>query len=95
MHQFSPNLFWDVNPNDIDMEEHAAFIVHRVLEYGLIEDWNYILSYYGMSRILFMVLQYRSLDPKALSFISAITKTPKENFRCYTTIQLNQQHWNY
>lgn len=89
MHQFSPNLFWDINTNDIDMEEHAAFIVHRVLEYGLIEDWNYILSYYGMSRILFMVLQYRSLDPKALSFISAITKTPRENFRCYTTMQFN------
>ena len=95
MHQFSPNLFWDINSNDIDIEEHATFIVQRVLEYGLIEDWNYILSYYGLSRILSMALQYRSLDPKALSFISAITKTPKENFRCYTTIQLNQQHWNY
>lgn len=95
MHQFSPNLFWDINSNDIDIEEHATFIVQRVLEYGLIEDWNYILSYYGISRILSMALQYRSLDPKALSFISAITKTPKENFRCYTTIQLNQQHWNY
>ncbi len=95
MHQFSPNLFWDINPNDIDMEEHAAFIAHRVLEYGLIEDWNYILSYYGISHILSMALQYRSLDPKALAFISAITKTPRENFRCYTTRQLIQQHWNY
>ena len=77
------------------MEEHAAFIVHRVLEYGLIEDWNYILSYYGISHILSIALQYRSLDPKALAFISAITKTPRENFRCYTTRQLIQQHWNY
>lgn len=95
MHQFSANLFWDVNSNDIDIEEHASFIVHRVLEYGKIDDWNYILSYYGLSRILTMTLQYRSLDPKALAFISAITKTPRENFRCYTTLQLNQQHWNY
>ena len=56
---------------------------------------NFVLINTKQGCFLFMVLQYRSLDPKALSFISAITKTPKENFRCYTTIQLNQQHWNY
>ena len=95
MHHFSSNLFWDINPNDIDIEEHASFIVQRVLEYGRIEDWNYILSHYGISRILSITLQLRSLDSKALAFISAITKTPKENFRCYTTKQLNQQHWDY
>lgn len=95
MNHFSSNLFWDINPDNIDIEEHASFIVQRVLEYGTIEDWNYILSYYGISRILSIALQLRSLDPKALSFISAFTKTPRENFRCYTTKQLNQQHWDY
>ena len=85
MKEFSSNLFWDVNPDNIDIEEHASFIVQRVLEYGLLEDWNYILSYYGISRILSLALQFRSLDPKALAFISAITKTPRENFRCYIT----------
>lgn len=95
MKHFSSNLFWDINQNDIDMEEHASFIVQRVLEYGTMEDWNYVVSYYGISRILSITLQLRSLDPKALAFISAITKTPRENFRCYTMMQSNQQHWNY
>ena len=27
----------------------------------------------------------RTLEPKALSFISLISHTPKEEFRCYTT----------
>lgn len=95
MKNFSNNLFWDINPNDVDMEEHASFIVQRVLEYGTTEDWNYILSYYGLTRILSLALQFRSLDPKALAFLSVISKTPRENFRCYTTRRLNQQHWNY
>lgn len=95
MKNFSSNLFWDIDSNNIDMEKHASFIVHRVLEYGMIEDWDYILSYYGLSRILSIALKFRSLDPKALAFLSAITKTPRENFRCYTTKQLSQQHWNY
>lgn len=95
MKELSSNLFWDVNANDIDIERHASFIVQRVLEYGLMEDWNYILSYYGISRILSLALRFRSLDPKALAFISVFTKTPRENFRCYTTTQLSQQHWSY
>lgn len=41
MKNFSSNLFWDIDPNNIDMEKHASFIVHRVLEYGTIEDWDY------------------------------------------------------
>lgn len=95
MKHFSSNLFWDINQNDIDMEEHASFIVQRVLEYGTMEDWNYVVSYYGISRILSITLQLRSLDPKSLAFISAITRTPRENFRCYTMMQSNQQHWSY
>ena len=95
MKNFSNNLFWDVNPDDVDMEEHASFIVQRVLEYGTTEDWNYILSYYGLTRILSLALQFRSLDPKALAFLSVISKTPRENFRCYTTRRLKRQHWNY
>ena len=41
MKNFSSNSFWDIDPNNIDMEEHASFIVHRVLEYGMIENWDY------------------------------------------------------
>ena len=32
--QFSPNLFWDVNSADLDIDKHKAYIVERVLERG-------------------------------------------------------------
>ena len=31
-------LFWDVNPGQIDMDEHEFFVVERVLEKGSLED---------------------------------------------------------
>ena len=37
----------------------------------------------------------RSLDPKAMSFISAITNIPKEQFRCYALRQSSQRHWTF
>ena len=48
MEQFSPHLFWDVRKEDIDLDAHAQYVIQRVLEYGLLGDWNLIKSYYGL-----------------------------------------------
>jgi hypothetical protein len=36
---YSPNLFWDVDPERLDLERHRSYVVARVLEHGTIEDW--------------------------------------------------------
>lgn len=43
--QFSTYLFWDVNKDDLDMEEHSRYIIKRVIEYGMLNDWNIINKY--------------------------------------------------
>lgn len=50
MEQFSPHLFWDVRKEDIDLDAHAQYVIQRVLEYGLLGDWNLIKSYYGLPK---------------------------------------------
>ena len=92
---FSKNLFWDVDPSTINLESNSRYIIQRVLEYGRYSDWKLILSHYGIKVISDTATTLRSLDPKAVSFISAITNIPKEQFRCYTLRQLNQRHWNF
>ncbi|MCQ2322741.1 MAG: hypothetical protein MJZ47_03890 [Bacteroidales bacterium] len=94
-YQFSKHLFWDTKIEDIDMQKHAPYVVQRVLEYGLIDDWKLLRSYYGLKKITEISMKLRELEPRALSFIAAISKTPKEDYRCYTTRQSNQQHWNF
>ena len=76
-------IFWDVDRNLIDPEANAPFVIQRVLEYGQLTDWKLILSYYGLERILGFAKQFRTLEPKALSFISTISCTPINQFRCY------------
>ena len=49
INMFSAHLFWDVRKEDVDFDEHAQYIIKRVLEYGLLEDWNLIRQYYGLS----------------------------------------------
>lgn len=88
-------LFWDVDRSSLNFDKHVAYIVQRVLEYGLLEDWVLLKHQIGIPKIAEVCKSLRSLDPKALAFISQISKTPKTEFRCYTTRQLNPAHWNF
>lgn len=92
---FSDNLFWDINTADLDLDTQATFVVARVLNRGTWEDWLHIRDYYGLPGIKIIAVTIRSLNPKALAFISMATDTPKENFRCFTLIQSSATHWHY
>ena len=92
---FSEYLFWDVNRDDVDPEKNAPFLVQRVLEYGQLSDWDLLNALYGLDKITEITKNLRSLDPRALSFISVISSIPKEQFRCYTTRQSSRKHWIY
>ncbi|NJN77776.1 MAG: hypothetical protein HC803_05130 [Saprospiraceae bacterium] len=39
VHNLSPHLFWDVDVNEVDLDNHAAFILERVMRYGQLSDW--------------------------------------------------------
>lgn len=93
--QFSPHLFWDVRREDVDMDKSSQYVIKRILEYGLFSDWNLLRSYYGLDRIVKTAKDFRELEPRALAFLSVLSKTPKQEFRCYTYQQSIPQHWNF
>lgn len=90
----SPHIFWDVDVKSLSFDLHKNYIVQRVLEYGLMDDWLKLKTTLGLSEIVETCKTLRTLDPKALAFISLISKTPIENFRCYTTRQSTPTLWN-
>jgi hypothetical protein len=92
---FSKNLFWDVDVNSLDMEEHKSFIVARVLDYGTWNDWETIKNYYGLEELKNISTQLRSILPESLSFISTVTNTPENEFRCYTHLLSKSPHWTF
>lgn len=79
----SPVLFWDIDRAQFDTERHSAQLIQRVLEYGTLNDWRLTRDYYGLDRIVSDCQRLRTLDPKALAFICAITDTNREDYRCY------------
>ncbi len=93
--QLSEHLFWDVDKDMLDAENNKRLIIQRVLDYGLMNDWQIIKDYYGIDVISQTATTLKELDPRSLSFISQVSKIPIENFSCYTTIQSQPRHWNF
>ena len=93
--KFSENLFWDVEESELDMDDHKEFIIHRVLEYGRWEDWTRIRTYYSKQTIKEVVMNLRTLNPKALDYIALYTDTNIKDYRCYKLAQFIPQHWHY
>jgi hypothetical protein len=90
---FSQNLFWDVDINTLDANQHSKFILERVLQYGDLDDWRKVKNYYSFDNIKTMALDIRSLDPKTLSFIAAYLNISITEFRCYKLSQFDPQPW--
>ena len=91
---FNQYLFWDIDQKTFDMDNSAPWIIQRVLEYGRMKDWYIIEDYFGIDKIVSFALNFRTLDPVALSFLCSISGTKKEDYRCYHFAQSFPTPWN-
>lgn len=94
LYGLNQHLFWDIDTRCFDIDDNAPWIIQRVLEYGNMKDWYIIENHFGMDRIIAYAMNFRTLDPIALSFLCFISGTKKEDFRCYRIAQLFPTPWN-
>jgi hypothetical protein len=94
INDFSQHLFWDVDLRGFDFEKHKVHLIHKVLEYGLLKDWNLLKEMYGLDTIKEVSLNLRTLDAVTLAYLSAIFNIDKTEFRCYNHRQLFPNYWN-
>ncbi|MBK1818078.1 hypothetical protein JIN84_20820 [Luteolibacter yonseiensis] len=85
MNSLSNHLFRDVDRSAIDPEQHAAWLVKRVLEHGCWADWQWLVSHYGRPRLAAVVTSLRTLQPRAFEFCRAWFDLPPSSFRCSTS----------
>lgn len=91
----SKYLFWETKQSELDEEKHARYIIAKVLQYGMYSDWEKILNYYTLPKIVEYACKLKDLDKRTASFLSAISSTPKKMFLCYNTVQSHPKHWNF
>jgi len=44
-------LFWDTNPNKIDLQKNARYVIERVLEFGHLDEIGWLFKTYPKDEI--------------------------------------------
>jgi hypothetical protein len=91
-YNLSPHLFWDVDIQHLNIDKSKKLIIQRVLDYGLIADWQIILRTYGIAEIAETAMNIRDLDKKSASFIALLSNIPQDQFLCFTSKQSIPKH---
>ena len=63
------HLFWDVAIEKLDKETNSFFMIERLLEYGDIDDWQWLKENYTAGQIASVADKSRVLSQKTKSFL--------------------------
>lgn len=63
------HLFWDVVIEKLDKESNSFFLIERILEYGDMDDWQWLKENFTAEQIAFVAEKSRVFTKKTKSFL--------------------------
>ncbi len=91
----SKRVFWDVDFDSLDYEKDKLFIIDKVMNYGLWDDFLAVLRYYGKEIIKKEIVKSPYLKKDILNFLCFYLDLKPQQFRCYNRRRLQEPHWNF
>ena len=67
-------LFWDADFNKMSLDDHADFIIKRILNFGDLKDFEVLKEIYGVEKIKSVACSTIFQNNKTLNFWSKILK---------------------
>ncbi len=64
----SPQLFWDTDPEIVDTDKNARWLIERVMQRGSREDWLLLSERYGKDGLRRLLPTLR-IDAKSANFL--------------------------
>ncbi len=64
---FRPSLFWDVDPDTIDPQRHARYIIERILDFGDEHEVRWVAHHYPLRLIRDTIARSRVFHEKSRS----------------------------
>ena len=66
--RMSPQLFWDTDPEIVDTDKNARWLIERVMQRGSWEDWLLLSERYGKDGLRRLLPTLR-IDAKSANFL--------------------------
>jgi hypothetical protein len=72
--KFRQSLFWDTNPDKIDVKKNAQYIIERVADFGNDKEVRWALDFYGKKFLRKIIAKSRCLRPRTKTLWTLILK---------------------
>lgn len=92
---FTPRLktlLWDVDIDKISINDHAKFIIERVLEYGDKEEFLWLKKTYSVEQIVETIKKSKRLSAKTVNLFAKIYNISLEEIECFQNPYTQKQN---
>ena len=91
----SKRVFWDVDFESLSYEKDRLFIIDKVMNFGLWDDFVALMRFYGKDVVKKDVVRLPYLKKDVLNFLCFYLDLKPTDFECYTRRQSQEPHWTY
>jgi hypothetical protein len=92
---FSRRIFWDVDYESIDYQKDKLYIIDKVMNFGVWEDFRAMIRFYGKDLVKREIVKVPYLKKDVLNFACFYFGLKPAQFKCYTRRQLQEPHWDF
>ena len=72
--KFRQALFWDTDPNKIDVKQNAQYIIERVADFGRDDEVRWVFNFYQKPLLKKIILKSRCLRPETKNLWTLLLK---------------------
>ena len=87
---FTKEIFWDADFSILEIGLHDSYIIERVLNFGMMEDWDKLKEIYSKEEILSNSINNRNIKRKTATFLATIWDIPITKFKCFSEKQFQK-----
>jgi len=69
------SLFWDTNPERIDLNTNARYVIERVMDFGRDDEVRWLWNFYDKALMKKVVSTSRSLRPQSKALWTLLLQT--------------------
>ena len=73
--KFRKTLFWDANPDKLDLEKNAQYIIERIADFGNDNEASWVLNFYNRKLLKAVINKSRCLRPRTKALWQLLLKT--------------------
>ncbi len=73
--KFRQSLFWDVNPEKIDLKENAPYVIERIMDFGRDDEVRWLWNFYDKELMRKVLGKSRSLRPETKALWTLLLQT--------------------